>query len=248
MSSLSLKQEANDKRVSVIFTVVFHILLLVLFLYIGLKQPDPLPQEEGIELSFEDAGGLSGGATTAQPATSQPPPTPAEPAPTTSEEVATDEASEVAVPKPVKPKPKPEPAKPQPRKPDPHSLFAPSSTPSNASTAAQSGGGLPSNTPGDGGSGTFKGKAFEGRLAGRGLVRGPNISEKPEEGGKVALDIFVDRSGKVTHVAFNLDRSTTTSQTLFNLAKKAALQCTFSPKPDGPAEQKGDMTFIFILE
>ncbi|MBK8583833.1 MAG: hypothetical protein IPL86_19090 [Flavobacteriales bacterium] len=85
-------------------------------------------------------------------------------------------------------------------------------------------------------------------MAGRGLMRGPNISEKPTEGGKVALDIFVDRTGKVTHVAFNLDRSTTTSQVLFNLAKKAALQCTFSPKPDGPAEQKGDMTFIFILE
>jgi hypothetical protein len=60
--------------VGVIFTVVFHILLLVLFLYIGLQQPDPLPQEEGIELAFEDAGGLTGGATVAQPATSQPPP------------------------------------------------------------------------------------------------------------------------------------------------------------------------------
>jgi len=65
MSSLTIQQEANDKRVGVIFTVVFHILLLVLFLYIGLQQPDPLPQEEGIELAFEDAGGLTGGATVA---------------------------------------------------------------------------------------------------------------------------------------------------------------------------------------
>ena len=248
MSSLTIQQEANDKRGGVIFTVVFHILLLVLFLYIGLQQPDPLPQEEGIELAFEDAGGLTGGATVAQPATSQPPPTPAEPTPTTSEEVATDEASEVAVPKPVKPKPKPEPAKPQPRKPDPNSLFSPSSTPNSSSSSAQNGGGPPSTTPGDGGSGNFKGKAFEGRLAGRGLMRGPNLSEKPTEAGKVALDIFVDRTGHVTHAAFNIDGSTTTSQTLINLAKKAALQCTFSPKPDGPAEQKGDMTFIFILE
>lgn len=250
MSSITLKQEANDKRTGVIITIVFHILLLILFLFIGLTQPDPLPKDEAIELSFEDAGGLTGGTTTAQPTTSQPPPTAAEPTPA-NEEVATDVESEVAIPKPVKPtppKPKPEPAKPQPRKPDPNSLFAPSSTPSNSSAPAQSGGGPPSNTPGDGGSGTFKGKAFEGRLAGRGLVRGPNISEKPTEAGKVALDIFVDRSGKVTHVAMNLDRSTTTSQVLFNLAKKAAMQCTFSPKPDGPAEQKGDMTFIFILE
>jgi hypothetical protein len=26
------------------------------------------------------------------------------------------------------------------------------------------------------------------------------------------------------------------------------LQCTFSAKPDGAAEQKGEMTFVFILE
>ncbi len=251
MSSLTLHQEEHDKRTSVIITILFHILLIILFLFIGLKQPNPLPKDETIELSFEDAGGLAGGATTAQPTTSQPPPTPAEPTPTTTEEVATDAESEVAIPKPAKPtppKPKPEPAKPEPRKPDPNSLFARSSSPSNSTAPAQSGGGPPSSTPGDGGSGTFKGKAFEGRLAGRGLMRGPNIGEKPTEAGKVALDIFVDRTGKVTHVSMNLDRSTTTSQVLYNLAKKAALECTFSPKPDGPAEQKGDMTFIFILE
>lgn len=248
MSSVALKQEANDKRVGVIITIVFHILLLILFIYIGLKQPDPLPQEHAIELSFEDAGGLAGGAVVEQPATAQPPPTPAEPEPAPSEAVVTDEASEVAMPKPVQPKPKPEPAKPKPRNPDPNSLFSPSATPNNTNPAAQAGGGTPSNVAGDGGSGSFKGQAFEGRLKGRGLVRGPHITEKPNEGGKVALDIFVDRTGKVTHVALNLDRSTTTSQTLFNLARKAALQCTFSPKPDGPVEQKGDMTFIFILE
>ncbi len=246
MSSLTLKQEANDKRVGVIFTIVFHILLLILFLYVGLKQPNPLPQEQAIELAFEDAGGLTGGATMAQPATSQPPPSPVIPTPTPSEQVATDAASDVAMPKPVKPKP--EAAKPQPRKPDPNSLFSPSANPNNSTSAAQNGGGPASNIPGDGGSGSFKGQAFEGRLSGRGLMRGPHISEKPTEAGKVALDIFVDGAGHVTHVAFNLDRSTTTSQVLFNLAKKAALQCTFSPKPDGPAEQKGDMTFIFILE
>ena len=248
MQTIELKQEAHDRRVGVIVTVVFHILLLILFLYVGLTQPDPLPQEQGIELAFEDAGGLTGGSISTSPAESTPPPAPAVAQPEAPEPVATDEASDVAVPKAVKPKPRPEPAKPQPRKPDPNSLFSPSSAPSSSSSSGQNGGGPPSSTPGDGGSGNFKGKAFEGRLAGRGLMRGPNLSEKPTEAGKVALDIFVDRTGHVTHVAFNLDRSTTTSQTLFNLAKKAALQCTFSPKPDGPAEQKGDMTFIFILE
>jgi len=250
-SSIELAREANDKRTGAIATVVFHALLLLLFLFIGLKHPVPLPRETAIELSFEDAGGLAGGAVMDLPEPSLPPPAPAEPAPADHEEVATEETSEIAVPKPAKPatpKPTPPPAEPKPRRPDPNALFTPSATPSSASSTAQPGGGPPATIPGDGGSGTFKGKAFEGRLAGRGLLRGPHIAEKPTEAGKVALDIFVDRSGKVTHVAMNLDRSTTTSQVLFNLAKNAALKCTFTPKPDGPAEQKGDMTFIFILE
>ncbi|MBK9420798.1 MAG: hypothetical protein IPN44_07075 [Flavobacteriales bacterium] len=248
MSTLAVDQEQHDRRTGVIFTIVFHILLLILFLYIGLQQPDPLPQEEGIELAFEDAGGLTGGGSPAQAQTTPPPPVEAV-TPETPEPVATQEESDVAVPKPTTPKPKPQPKPPEPRKPDPRALFNPTTggAPGN-SPSTTAGNGPPSSTPGDGGSGSFKGKAFEGRLAGRGLMRGPNITEKPSEGGKVALDIFVDRTGKVTHVGFNLDRSTTTSQVLFNLAKKAALQCTFSPKPDGPAEQKGDMTFIFILE
>ena len=248
MSSLTLKQETHDKRTGVIFTIVFHILLLVLFLYIGLQQPDPLPQEEGIELAFEDAGGLAGGGdASAKPEDNPPPPVEAS-VPEAPEPVATQEESDVAVPKPSTPKPKPQPKPPEPRKPDPRALFNPTGGTPGDKPGTSPGDGPPSSTPGDGGSGSFKGKAFEGRLAGRGLMRGPNISEKPSEGGKVALDIFVDRTGKVTHVTFNLDRSTTTSQVLFNLAKKAAMQCTFSPKPDGPAEQKGDMTFIFILE
>lgn len=248
MSSFTIHQERNDKRAGVIFTIVFHILLLILFLYIGLQQPDPLPQEEGIELAFEDAGGLTGGGSPAQAETTPPPPVEAV-TPVTPEPVATQEESDVAVPKAETPKPKPQPKPPEPRKPDQRALFNPTTGGAPGTQPSTTpGNGPPSSTPGDGGFGSLNGKGFEGRMAGRDLMRGPNISEKPTEGGKVALDIFVDRTGKVTHVAFNLDRSTTTSQVLFNLAKKAALQCTFSPKPDGPAEQKGDMTFIFVLE
>jgi hypothetical protein len=58
----------------------------------------------------------------------------------------------------------------------------------------------------------------------------------------------VDRSGKVTRVTQNLDKSTTTSQTLFNIAKKAALQCTFTAKADAAAEQVGLMVFVFQLQ
>jgi hypothetical protein len=249
MSTISIQQQQNDRRTGIISTVVLHVLLVMLFLFFGLSQPNPLPEEMGIELAFEDAGGLTGGSPDPTPGSPQETATPVT-APETPEEVATDDNSEVEVTKPVKPTPKPtpKPAEPKPPKPNPNALFNPSTNPSTNPTTGPPGGGPPGEKPGEGGVGNFHGKGFEGKLAGRGLMRGPSISEKPTEGGKVALDIFVDRTGKVTRVAFNLDRSTTTSQVLFNLAKKAALQCTFSAKPDGAAEQKGEMTFVFILE
>jgi hypothetical protein len=249
MSTISIQQQQNDRRTGIISTVVLHVLLVLLFLFFGLSQPNPLPEEMGIELAFEDAGGLTGGSPDPTPGSPQETATPVT-APETPEEVATDDNSEVEVTKPVKPTPKPtpKPAEPKPPKPNPNALFNPSTNPSTNPTTGPPGGGPPGEKPGEGGVGNFHGKGFEGKLAGRGLMRGPSISEKPTEGGKVALDIFVDRTGKVTRVAFNLDRSTTTSQVLFNLAKKAALQCTFSAKPDGAAEQKGEMTFVFILE
>jgi hypothetical protein len=250
MSSITVQQQQNDRRSGAVGTIVLHVIMVLLFLLFGLQQPDPLPEEQGIELAFEDAGGLTGGDPAPTPGNPQestaPVTAPAEP-----EEVATEDDSPVEVPKPVKPKPKPtpKPDTPKPPKPNPNALFTPSTNPSGTPSEGPPGGSkTPGDKPGGGGIGSFSGKGFNGRLDGRGFMKGPSISEKPTEGGKVALDIFVDRSGKVTRVTQNLDRSTTTSQVLFNLAKKAALQCTFSAKPDGPAEQKGEMTFVFILE
>lgn len=246
MSTIVIEQQQRDRRTGMIVSGTLHALILILFLFIGLSQPDPLPEEEGIELAFEEAGGLSGGDPATDPGSPQAP-SESDATPASPEDVATEEESEVEAPKPVKPVKKPDPA-PKPRKPNPNTLFNPSGNPNDNSNDDPGGNNQNATNPGDGGTGTFRGAGFEGRLAGRGLSRGPSINERPNEGGKVALDIFVDREGKVTRVAFNLDRSTTTSQVLFNLAKKAAMQCTFTAKPNGPAEQKGEMTFVFILE
>ncbi|MBK8340041.1 MAG: hypothetical protein IPK99_08630 [Flavobacteriales bacterium] len=104
--------------------------------------------------------------------------------------------------------------------------------------------GVPGGSPN--GYGTFGGGSFN--LAGRGIGRAPRISEKPEKNGKVVLTIFVDREGKVKKADVNFDKSTTTDQTLIQMARKAALESTFTPKSDAAAEQRGEMTFVFILE
>ena len=266
MSTIAVDHK-EDRRNGVIGTVVFHALLVLLFLFFGLQQPDPPLEETGVEIAMADFGTTdmgSGNTETPDPGSEQ---ASAAPTPDTSpeapEEVATEEESEVSQvtpPKPTpKPKPKPDPPKEQPKPEEPKPQV--SNQLSNALNSwGQGGGGNSgegdSQQPGNAGVehgkpdgiGTFHGDGWSVSLGGRGLMKGPNITDKPNEGGKVVLNIFVDRQGKVTRVTQNLDKSTTTSQVLFNIARKAALQCTFSAKPDGAAEQRGEMSFVFILE
>jgi len=97
------------------------------------------------------------------------------------------------------------------------------------------------------GKGTFGGNGSSFELGGRSMTSGPKFGEKPKEEGTVVLNIWVDRDGNVTRTTQNLGESTTTSQHLFNLAKSAAIKAKFNLAQDGPPEQRGIMTFIFIL-
>ena len=97
------------------------------------------------------------------------------------------------------------------------------------------------------GKGTFGGNGSSFELGGRSMTSGPKVGEKPKEEGTVVLYIWVGRDGSVLRTAQNLGESTTTSQHLFNLAKNAALKAKFNQSPDSAPEQKGKMTFIFIL-
>ena len=98
------------------------------------------------------------------------------------------------------------------------------------------------------GRGTFGGNGSSFELGGRSLIAGPSIGERPKEEGKVVLNIWVNREGNILRVSHNLKESTTTSQYLFNLAKKSAQKAKFNPSPNSAPEQRGKMTFIFILQ
>jgi hypothetical protein len=245
MNAIVVEQQRRDRITGISAAVIIHALLLLLFLFVGLTTWDPPLPEDMVEVEMlEAAGGLDGGMPSiGDDGGGQPTPAVEESQP---EDVATEEESEVVMPKPDKPKPRP--VTPKPPKPNPNALFQTSTNPSPAPGDTPGGNDVPGDKPGGGGAGDFKGPGFEGRLEGRGLMRGPNITDKPDHGGKVALNIWVDRAGKVTRVTQNLDKSTTTSQVLFNIAKKGAQQCTFSARADGPAEQIGMLVFIFELE
>jgi outer membrane biosynthesis protein TonB len=93
------------------------------------------------------------------------------------------------------------------------------------------------------GSGSGDGMGFD--LKGRSLARRPDITDNSKETGKVVVGITVDRTGHVIKVQPGLKGSTTLNPTLVEKAKQGAMQARFSPKPDGPEEQYGTMTFIF---
>jgi|688.fasta_scaffold06964_18 protein TonB len=260
MNAIVLQHQRRDRNTGIIITVLFHVALLILFLFIGMKDFDPRPVEEGLEVAMADFGtselGMGNEENPDPGATAS---SAAAPADDTPEDVVTDDASDVVVVKPpVKPQVKPtDKPKDQPKPKD-----QVSSGLENAMSAwdkpngSKPGGdgqdhvpgnvGIPTGDPS--GFGTFGNGKGEWKLSGRGLGKGPSITDRPAEAGKVALNIWVDRSGKVTRVTQNLDKSTTTSQTLFNIAKKAALQCTFTAKADAAAEQVGLMVFVFQLQ
>lgn len=95
------------------------------------------------------------------------------------------------------------------------------------------------------GSGTGPGISFD--LSGRNMVRKPIITDNSQEQGRVVIDVTVDKNGKVLTANGPGRGSTTTSSVLVKKAKEAALKTQFSPSPAGVEEQRGTMTFNFIL-
>ncbi len=100
--------------------------------------------------------------------------------------------------------------------------------------------GAHSGTPGGGG------KGISYSLAGRKPVKLPKPEYKGKEGGKVVVEVTVDRNGNVTKAIPGVKGSTTLNEYLLKVAKKAALASKFDRKPDAPAYQKGTITYIFI--
>ncbi|MGB0167487.1 MAG: hypothetical protein ACPF8V_11600 [Luteibaculum sp.] len=260
----------SNKRALVI-SILFHVVLLIIFLFVGLTQPDPLPKEIGVEIAMADYGtSFTGQGDTPSP---QPQPTedptPAQTTPTAvqntaapQEQVVQEDVSDIATPtstkkteKKEKTEEKPEPVKEvQPQRQVNQRALYPGKQNDNPATT---GGGSQGNREGKGDAGSEEGKP-QGKgilgggmgsweLSGRSLVKGTTIEDTKEEG-TVVLNIWVDRYGNVTRTAPNLAESNTTSQYLFDLAASAAKQSKYSSKSDAAVEQKGKMTFKFILE
>jgi protein TonB len=84
-----------------------------------------------------------------------------------------------------------------------------------------------------------------------GVGRGKVSFKKPEnptqEDGTVVVDIWVNQSGKVVRAKTGARGSSTTNPILQKKAEEAAYKARFKKDEDAPFEQKGTMTFVFIL-
>lgn len=257
--------EKKRKRKAVIITVVFHAVVLVLFLLFGLEQPDPLPEEAGASIEFgwdTDAGGDAMADISPEPVQEEIPQetTPVEPVVTESvvEEVASDEASDVSVPteKEAQTDPKePTPIEEVPVEPKisdklNDALNALSQPSGGGSQGDTEGTGDQGNPEGTEGKGALGGGSGSWQLDGRSMLGGygTKITDTKEEG-TVVLNIWVDQNGKVTKVQPNLSKSNTTSQYLINMAKNDVLKnFKFNGDPRAAIEQRGTVRYVFQLK
>jgi len=159
---------------------------------------------------------------------------------------------EVVEEKPVEQEaPVEEPSEPE-QKVDPRAMFTGKTntgTGSNEGVTGQPGDqGKPNGDPGagnyDGQGGAGNGVSFS--LGGRGSRHLPKPSYQSQEQGKVVVDIWVNREGKVVKALAGGKGTTILDTRLRRLAEEAALRSLFEPDPNAPDNQKGTITYNFI--
>lgn len=79
----------------------------------------------------------------------------------------------------------------------------------------------------------------------RKIMTAPTFDGNAQEGGKIALDIWVDENGNVVQVKYKEAKSTSGSQYLINLATRAAKTMKYDKKPGAVREHVGYQIFEF---
>lgn len=266
-----MKEIWNDKerRKGLIGTLVFHTILVLLFLFVGLKYLDPKPSD-GIVINFGNSEtGMGNEADGAQAAVSEPTP---ETQTSEPEETTTQDQNEVLTQDVVdapsvddkksnkpkaekKPEPKKEPAKPKPSSELEKMLQSVKSSKSGGEGEKEGPGdqGDPNgdpNSPNRIGGGGGNGGGGNYMLGGRQALSKPRPKYPCTDQGRVVVKIYVNQDGKVTQ-AIPGERipqgasTTTASSCLFDQAKAAAMRTTWQPDSDAPNPQIGFIVYNF---
>lgn len=261
----------REKKEGLIGTIVFHVLLLALFLFYGLTHTVPIP-ERGLTVNF---GTTDMGSGEVQPDVtgeeSQPEPDPVEeivPTPTdptdasqdvvTQDDVETIEAPKVKTPKEIAAEKAAEEQAEKERKEEEFRKKMAQTTDAFNNKNSKSGGGEgPDDEPGDKGQtdGVKNGGAYKGSGSGDGsyALGGRSALTKPKpdpdclEVGIVVVEVKVDRNGIVTYASI-AKGTTNNAECLTSKAIQAAKKTKWQPKVDAPLTQKGKITYDFRVK
>lgn len=269
-------ERIEENRKGLVGTVLFHLVIALIILYLGFTTPLPLPDEEGILINFGTEQDASGYVEPSQPSIPQTA-VPSQPTASEDPEIITQEIEEAPAITPPKPQVKTEPKKEPEKKQQPteikpveqpkvaevperqvnqRALFpgrstTPTTSQSEGATTGTGNQGSPIGSPESGsriGTDSQGSKGISFSLSGRNSVLLPKPDYNIQQEGIVVVEVTVDREGNVTNAIPGVRGSTTINEYLTNSARRAAQRAKFDVKPDAPAFQKGTITYHFILE
>lgn len=250
-----MKTELKQKLSGILGTIVFHILVLCCFIFFGLTTPLPIPQEEGVEVNLGNSDDGMGEIQPLELNSEQAKSTPQNPSNNENDAISqnTEETAKINdINKNKKVEPNNEVKKPEQPKVDNRAIYKGNSN-KNGGNEGETG------KPGDQGNpngnpnaknhygtpGNGHGVSFS--LTGRKAILLPQPSNNFTETGTVVVSITVNKSGDVVRAEAGARGTTTTNPILFKLAKEAAFKTKFDVKNDANDEQKGSITYHFII-
>lgn len=229
----------EDHRKALYASMVFVMLMILFFLLVSLEQPNPPLQDKIIEIELPDIEVEMGSQPAGGSVNNN-----EEAAPTNNQNVEDSPRNVITQNEESAPVPKGngtsnnnnsnnEP------KPDNTFTFGGGGGSGNGSgTSFGNGSGVggngDGNTPGDG---TYN--------PSRKVTTRPSFSSKAQEEGTIALDIYVDAEGTIVKTVYKASKSTSGSEYLIGLARKAAKTMKYDRKPGASVENVGYQVFSF---
>ena len=254
--------EKKSKRKGIIGTILFHALLMVAFLFMGLKYQDPPPAEEGISINFgfseQGVGEVDSEST--EELTEIVEEEIIEQQIESTEEIVTQSLVETPVvektekKKKVIKKEEPKEEVIEEKKPEVNkkALYPGSKKTKTTSEGKKKGDGNQGSIDGDPNSEVYEGGGIGKngtayQLGGRKVEFKAKPIYNLQVEGKVVVIITVDRLGNVINAIPGAKGSTTLNKQLLQRAKTAALKTKFDPKQTAPTNQQGKIVYLFSL-
>ena len=254
--------EKKSKRKGIIGTILIHALLMVAFLFMGLKYQDPPPAEEGISINF---GFSEEGFGEVEPESTEELTEIVEEEIIkqqieSTEEIVTQSLLETPVvektekKKKVIKKEEPKEEVIEEKKPEVNkkALYPGSKKTKTSSEGNKKGDGNQGSIDGDPNSEVYEGGGIGKngtayQLGGRKVEYKAKPIYNLQVEGKVVVIITVDRLGNVINAIPGAKGSTTLNKQLLQRAKTAALKTKFDPKKSAPSNQQGKIIYHFSL-